>query len=101
METNDSPLFCARCATELLPGEGNLYLVKIEAIADPGPIVLDREHLAYSHQQAIDELIRQMQNLSEQEMMDQVYRRVIIYLCNRCYRKWIENPTGSPSNLDG
>lgn len=60
------PLFCARCAIELIPGEGNLYVIKIEAVADPGPIVLAREHLAYDHRQVIDELIQRMQDLSEQ-----------------------------------
>jgi hypothetical protein len=27
--------------------------------------------------------------------MDQVYRRLVLYLCAPCYRVWIENPTGT------
>jgi len=26
--------------------------------------------------------------------MDQVYRRLVLYLCGPCYREWIEKPTG-------
>ena len=40
------------------------------------------------------ELVQNMSHLSQQELLDQVYRRVTIFLCVRCYTKWIENPTG-------
>jgi hypothetical protein len=30
-------VFCDRCGTELRPGTGNFYVVKIEAVADPAP----------------------------------------------------------------
>ncbi len=94
MAANDTPLFCARCARELVPGQGNFFVVKIEAAADPGPMVVSDRDLASDPRRAIEELIRQMQDLSQQEMMDQVFRRLIIYLCTRCYREWIENPAG-------
>ena len=35
-----------------------------------------------------------MRDLSEQELIDQVYRRLTIHLCEPCYRQWIENPAG-------
>ena len=94
MAANDGPLFCARCALELMPGQGNFFLVKIEAVADPGPMLLSEEELASDRREAIDELIHQMKDLSQQEMMDQVYRRLMICLCTRCYRQWIEDPAG-------
>jgi hypothetical protein len=34
--------------------------------------------------------------VSGQEAMDQVYRRVTVYLCGPCYRRWIENPVAGP-----
>ena len=94
MAANDGPLFCARCALELVPGRGNFFLVKIEAVADPGPMLLSGEELASDPREAIDELIHQMKDLSQQEMMDQVYRRLMICLCPPCYRQWIEDPAG-------
>ena len=42
----------------------------------------------------IDLLIEQMSDMSEQELMDQVYRRLTIHLCGDCYRQWMDNPAG-------
>lgn len=28
--------------------------------------------------------------MTEQELMDQVYRRLIILMCNACYAAWID-----------
>jgi hypothetical protein len=95
-ETNtDWPLFCARCAAELQPGSGNLFIVKIEAVADPSPPDISDEDLEGDLQGKIKELIAQMDQMSASEAMDQVYRRLTLYLCGPCYRHWIENPTGS------
>ncbi len=80
----------------LTVGEGSFYVVRIEAFADPSPPNIDIDHdesmaeLAQQWEQLLDEL----REMSEQEMMDQVYRRVTLQLCGSCYRRWIENPTG-------
>ena len=42
----------------------------------------------------IDRLVKELGELPEQEIMDQVYRKMYIYLCHPCYREWIENPAG-------
>jgi hypothetical protein len=92
--TEALPCFCARCALELRPGAGNFYRVTIEAVADPMPPVISADDLAGDLRQRIERLIRQMEGLSPQEAMDQVYRRLTLYLCGPCYRQWIDNPTG-------
>ena len=79
----------ARCATELTPDKGDFYLVRIEALADPSPPRFSEEDLMHDHRAEIERLIEQMRNLSEQELTDQVYRRLILYLCRPCYRWWI------------
>ena len=89
-----APLFCARCAAELRPGTGNSYRVTIEAVADPTPPTISAEDLATDIRHQIEQLLAEMEGLSEQEAMDQVYRRLTLYLCGPCYREWIENPTG-------
>ena len=43
---------------------------------------------------------RKAQEISEREMADQVYRRLTLHLCGKCYRKWIEDPAGRPRNPD-
>ena len=88
------PLWCARCRSELTPGAGDFYAVRIEAMADPTPPKFSADDLERDTQAEIARLIHQMRDLSERELMDQVYRRVVLYLCGPCYRQWIENPVG-------
>ena len=90
----ETPLFCDRCGSELEPGSGNFYVVKIEAFADPTPPSFSVEDLRRDARAEIERLFQQMQGLSEREAMDQVYRRLVLYLCGPCYREWIEAPTG-------
>ena len=94
-ETNladGDPLSCAKCGAELTPGRGDFYLVRIEAMADPSPPCFFEEDLKRDPGTEIGRLIHQMADLSEQELLDQVYRRLVLYLCGRCYRQWIEDP---------
>ncbi len=97
MEQYDSddqwPLFCDRCSLKLAPGEGNFYVVHIEAFADPSPPEFSEEDLGRDVKAQIDRLVSEMRDVSGQEAMDQVYRRLTLYLCGPCYRQWIENPT--------
>ena len=91
----DEVLFwCDRCAAELQPGSGAFYRVTIEAVADPSPPVVTGHEATADLRRRIERLLQQMEGLSAQEAMDQVYRRVTLYLCIRCYRPWIENPVG-------
>jgi hypothetical protein len=92
--TETSPLFCTRCAIGLQPGTGTSYRVTIEAVADPAPPLVSCKDLAADLRRQIEQLLAQLQGISEQEAMDQVYRRLTFYLCGPCYRQWIENPTG-------
>jgi energy-coupling factor transporter ATP-binding protein EcfA2 len=87
-------LLCARCLAELEPGRGNFYVIHIHAVADPFPPILTAEDLARDVGKEIDRLISSMRDLSEQELMEQVHRRLTINLCGRCYRRWIDNPAG-------
>jgi hypothetical protein len=96
MTQASEPLFCDRCSRSLTPARGEFYVVRIEATADPTPPEINPED------QDIEEIGRQISALfeklkdqSEQEAMDQVFRRVVLYLCNRCYIRWIENPTNT------
>jgi hypothetical protein len=89
-----TPLLCHRCGCDLRPGEGNFFVVRIETWADPTPPNITSEDLAADVSAKIDKLIEQMRGMSEQELMDQVYRRLTIHLCGACYKTWIENPTG-------
>lgn len=88
------PTFCDKCRAELTPGKGSFYVVRIEAFADPTPPQFSEEDLRRNTRAEIERLMSQMRELSEREAMDQVYRRLTLYLCGPCYCRWIENPTG-------
>ncbi len=88
----DQSLPCYRCGAEVHPGRGEFYVVRIEAFADPTPPEITDEDLKRDLRAEIERLAEQLSTLSEQEAMDQVYRRLVICLCTRCYSQWIENP---------
>jgi hypothetical protein len=91
-----SPAFCARCSAPLRPGSGDSYRVTIEAVADPAPPVLaDKDPEAVRAE--IERLLAALEGVSEREALEQVYRRLVLYLCVPCYRRWIEDPVGHRS----
>ena len=87
-------LLCHRCGALLTPGEGSFYIVRIEAFADPTPPEIESDESITDFAAEWDRLLDQMRDLSEQELMDQVYRRMTIQLCAQCYRHWIDDPAG-------
>ena len=91
---DDLPLCCDRCGAELTPGQGSFYVVRIEAFADPAPPSFSVDDLIRDTKAEMRRLLDEMGEISAQEAMDQVYRRLVLYLCGPCYRRWIENPTG-------
>jgi len=91
-EPDPVPPLCARCGSELRLGSGDLYVVRIEAVADPTPPSFSAEDLQHDPRAEIERLLRQLSGLSAQEALDQVHRRLLLYLCGPCYRQWIEDP---------
>ena len=96
MADQDSPLFCARCLAPLSPGQGDFFVVRIDAVADPTPPVFEEEDLQRDAGEEFSRLVNQLSEFSERELMDQVHRGTVIHLCNRCFQVWIENPAGPP-----
>jgi hypothetical protein len=87
------PLFCARCAAELEAGSGSFFQVTIEAVADPTPpVIQDADRDAAAIRARLEKLYAELGDVSAQEAMDQVHRRLTIFLCDACFRVWIENP---------
>ncbi len=90
--THEMALHCARCLRTLVPGDGNFWFVEIEAVADPYPPEFTEEDLQRDARREISKLVRDMEDLSPQEAMDQVHRHTVVHLCNRCFEAWIEDP---------
>lgn len=90
--SDDEPLLCSRCLKSLLPGRGEFFVVRIDAVADPTPPQISAEDLRRDTRRDWREILAALADVSSQEALDQVYRRVVIHLCNACFRVWIENP---------
>ena len=91
------PLFCHRCSCHLKPGRGDFYIVRMEAFADPSPPNLSLDELDQDFDKEIELLLEEMKDMTPQQLKDQVYRRLTIHLCGKCYSRWIEDPAGKAS----
>jgi len=91
---DELPLLCARCLKTLTAGRGEFYVVSIRAVADPTPPAFEEADFAIDLRADWRATVAALRDVSAQEAMDQVYRQVILHLCNACYRDWIENPAG-------
>jgi hypothetical protein len=79
--SNASPIFCDRCLAILKPGDGNFYVVAIDAMADPTPPRLDHDMRSDRDlQQEIRELIHQLEDMSEREAVDRAVAPVLAAL---------------------
>jgi hypothetical protein len=92
--SDDASPACDRCGRSIHPGRGDYYLVRIDAVADPAPPVLTAEDLACDVGAEMERLLERMRGMTEQELEEQVARRLIVRLCVPCYRGWIANPLG-------
>ncbi len=92
MSTNSEsqiiPLCRDRCSQAVHPGQADFFVIRIEAFADPTPPEITEDDLQRDHRREIEKLIAAMQDLSEQQAMDQVYRRKNLILCNGCCDEW-------------
>lgn len=91
-EAHPPSFACQRCGRELHRGQGDFYLVKILAVADPSPPEIQGEEDPGAE---IQRLLKQLMKRSERELIDQVYQRRLYTLCASCYRQWIADPIRS------
>lgn len=86
---------CDRCNV-LIPPHAH-YVVRIDVFADPSMPEIDTGELEeMDFDETFRRLIEQMKQMSEQELQDQVHKRVEYRLCPRCQRAFLANPLGKP-----
>lgn len=89
--------FCDMCSCPINPDER--YVVRIQAYADPAVPAIDTSRDEPGHQpypDMIQDIIRQLEHLSADELQDQVYREYEYSLCTACHRLFLSNPLGKP-----
>lgn len=85
---------CDLCGKELLVEEDLRYVVKIEVYAAYDPLEITEEDLEEDHMEEISQLIKQMDDMDEQELEDQVYKNFRFDLCPECHKKFLKDPLG-------
>ncbi len=83
---------CDACGNGLLLESNVRYEVRIEVKSAYDPLEITREDLEQDTEAEMKRLARQMERLTEQQAMDQVYREFRFDLCFPCQRRFIANP---------
>jgi hypothetical protein len=91
-EANPKPRTCARCGLPIGIKRGDYFLVSIDAIRDPSPLILSRDEMELDATAEIKRLIERLKGMTERQALDQVFRQRVIELCVHCLEFWIENP---------
>jgi hypothetical protein len=88
-------LICDLCDARIPPHAH--YVVRIDVFADPTlPSVSGEELEQTDFDQTFAELIKQMEDMSADDLQDDVHRRFEFKLCPRCQREFLRNPLGKP-----
>jgi hypothetical protein len=86
---------CDLCGTAMAPHEH--YIVRIDVTADPSMPALSSAELAATHfDSEMAKLMKQMKNMTAQELADQVHAGFDFKICRKCQPKFLVNPLGKP-----
>lgn len=85
---------CDRCRKPLLVHEESRYIVRIEVLCAYDPMEITEDDLARDHEAEIRRILMRMEGVTEQEAMDQVYRKFLYDLCPPCQREFLRQPLG-------
>ena len=76
------------------------YVVRIELFADPNVPEVTAEELATTdYEQSMADLLKQMEQMSTQEIESDVHRRFEFRLCVECQRRFVQNPLAKPKRV--
>lgn len=91
-------LTCDRCDGGLLLDAPVRYEVTIEVKSGYDPLEVTREDLE-KVEERMEEVLRQLEGVTEQEASDEVYWRRTFDLCATCQRAFLANPLGRPEGV--
>ncbi len=82
---------CDRCGQPLEKGQLR-YTVKIQVLAAYDEMEISGKDLLKSHKEEIAKLIEQAKNMTEEELMRDVYVELQFDLCRACQREYLAQP---------
>jgi hypothetical protein len=89
---------CDHCSRSLTLDERRCYVARIDAVADPmPPRIADNDRGLDEIRRQISALFLKLEDQSDRYIIAHLFKRLVLYLCNECHRRWIENPTNKRS----
>jgi hypothetical protein len=85
---------CDRCGRPIDQGELR-YIAKVQVYAAYDPLEITFDDLMRDHTPEIEQLLRQCEGLTEEELMRDVHVQFQFDLCRACQRAYLENPLPS------
>lgn len=85
---------CDLCKRPLDPEDDVRYVVKMQVYAAFDPLTLSEPEEDCDHLQDLDEIIEQMEDLSNEAIGDDVCQQFRFDLCPECRKKFLANPLG-------
>jgi hypothetical protein len=86
---------CDLCGKELLPGDDQRYVLKMEVFAAHDPAEICDADLDEDHIEAVSQLLRDMEdNLADPEEAAPAYKKFRYDLCPECHKKFVRDPLG-------
>lgn len=76
------------------------FVLKMDLYADPSMPPMTSEQIASADlDQALSEVLKDVQELTAEELQDGVHRHFDFRLCPTCHKQFLRNPLGKPRNL--
>ncbi|MCL5097234.1 MAG: hypothetical protein M1608_06865 [Candidatus Omnitrophica bacterium] len=88
---------CDRCGRPIEPNQLR-YVAKIQVFAAYDPLSITFEDLARDHTLEIQCLLEQCDELTEEELMREVYVERQFDLCPPCQKAFLADPLSKPAN---
>ena len=85
---------CDLCGKTLLAEEDTRYVVKIEVYAAYDPMEICGDDLREDHDDEIQGLLAQMEDMDAEDLEDQVYKTFRFDLCPECHEAYLKDPLG-------
>lgn len=82
---------CDRCGRPMAEGELR-YIARIQVYAAPGPIQIGLEDMLTDQRAQLEALLRQCEQMTEEELMRDVYVELQFDLCPACQRAYLADP---------
>jgi hypothetical protein len=89
---------CDRCGRPLEGGQLR-YLARIEVLAAADPLEITLDDLLRDSRREMKALLKQCEQLTEEELMRDVYVKFEFDLCRACQQAYVTDPLPAVANL--